>query len=254
MAKIIFLGTAASIPSEKRDNTSFVFINKKEHFLIDCPGSIIYKLKKANINYKIINKIIITHHHPDHLYGLPHFIHARIYTKDPIYIFSNQYTIRMIKKTIILFKLNKNTYPAIRYIDVFDRDYFFSNNGLVLKAIANKHTIKSFGIIFVWGRKSLLYSSDTALSKNIIKIANISTYLIHDCTASSSFFRRYPEIYKMHTNSLDLARTFKNSKLKIIMPVHFLLLNKYQENKIKNELKELGTKLLIPEDYRNYTL
>jgi len=248
------LGTAASIPSKERDNTSCLFIQKKNNFLIDCPGSIIQKLKKVNINYKIIDKIIITHHHPDHLYGLPHFIHSRIYTKGPIYVFSNQYTIRIMRKIVALFSLNKNIYPHINYIDVFKNPEFFSKNGLTLKAVRNKHTKDSFGIIFSWDAKSLLYSSDTALSKNIIKAAGISTYLIHDCTASSSFFKRYPEIYKMHTNSYDLAQAFKCLKLKKVIPVHFLPLDKLQEKKTKGELKALGKKLIIPKDYGNYTL
>ena len=254
MAKVIFLGTAASIPSKERDNTSFLFIQKKNNFLIDCPGSIIQKLKKVNINYKIIDKIIITHHHPDHLYGLPHFIHSRVYTNNHLYIFSNHHTIRMARKLITIFDLDKNIYPRIQYIDVFKKPAFFYKNGLTLKAVSNKHTKDSFGIIFSWGKKTLLYSSDTALSKNIIKAAGKSTYLIHDCTASSSFFKHYPEIYKMHTNSYDLAQVFKDSKLRKIMPVHFLILNKHQENKIKDELKVLGGKLLVPKDYGVYTL
>ena len=187
MAKITFLGTAASIPSKNRDNTSLLFAYKGLYLLVDCSGSIVYKLKKLGINYKKIRHIIITHEHPDHLYGLPHFIHACAYTTMPLYIFSNKKTISIIKKMLGLFKLSNKDYPPVHYIDVFKKPVFFSLKNLYLKAVPNKHKPQSFGVLFKWRSKTLLYSSDTALSRKIIHTALASTYLIHDCTASSYF-------------------------------------------------------------------
>jgi len=52
MVKIVFLGTAASIATKKRDNTSFViYVNKRDFMLVDCPGSIVQKLDKINLDY-----------------------------------------------------------------------------------------------------------------------------------------------------------------------------------------------------------
>ncbi len=254
MAKIIFLGTSASIPSHKRDNASFLFVYKKNFFLIDCPGSIVYKLKKVGVNYKKIHNIIITHHHPDHLYGLPHFIHTLAYTKTPLYIFSNKKTITIIKKTIKLFGLNKKDFPCLHYIDVFRKEIFLSQRGLKLKAIPNKHISESFGILFLWKNKSLLYSSDTTICSGIIQTAHKSTYLIHDCTASSYFFKKYPSLYKMHTDAKSLAQICSGKLPKKIIPFHFLLLNRKEENKIKKELKPLKDKLIYPCDFYSITL
>ncbi len=254
MAKITFLGTAASIPSKNRDNTSFLFTYKGLYLLVDCSGSIVYKLKKLGINYKKIRHIIITHEHPDHLYGLPHFIHACAYTSMPLYIFSNKKTLNIIKKMVGLFKLNSKDYPSVHYIDVFKKPIFFSLKNLYVKAVPNKHKSQSFGVLFNWKNKSLFYSSDTALSKKIIQTALECTYLIHDCTASSYFFNRHPSLYRMHTDAKSLTRTFKDTLLKKIIPIHFLLSNKKETMRIKKELQPLKQKIIIPRDFQTIIL
>jgi ribonuclease BN (tRNA processing enzyme) len=147
-------------------------------------------------------------------------------------------------------KLNRKSFPKIKYINVFNNVFFYHLNGLRLKAVHNKHTHQSFGIKFIFHNKSLLYSSDTTLCKNILKEAKGCDYLIHDCTASSSFFKKHPPLKKMHTDSLSLTQAFLNSSIAKIIPIHFLLLDKWQEKKIRKELDPLKRKLLIPNDFQ----
>jgi len=59
MVELKFLGTGGSVATEGRDNTSFLILFEQELILVDCPGSVIPKIKKL--------------HHPDHIYGLPSF-------------------------------------------------------------------------------------------------------------------------------------------------------------------------------------
>lgn len=256
MPKLIFLGTAASIPTPQKDNTSFLFIYKKEIFLIDCPGAVVQKLLKVNLDYNKINKIILTHHHPDHIYGLSHLIHAQCYNNKKITIFCNKITQRVIKKIIKAMGLDKKEFPQVSFRDVLVKSPFYKNNNLSLKAIRNKHCFQSFGVIFSWKNKSLLYSSDTALCSNIVNYAKKSTYLIHDCTASLTFFNKYPSLFKMHTPSAFITREFKKHPLKKIIPIHFLLRDKKEERKIEKELIPLikRGKILLPYDLMKVTL
>ncbi|MCD6583190.1 MAG: ribonuclease Z [Candidatus Omnitrophica bacterium] len=254
MAKLIFLGTAASIPSKNRDNTSFLFLHKKEMFLIDCPGAIHQKLLKAGINFKDIKNIVITHQHPDHFYGIIGLIHAQGYLSKKLTIFSNQNTISLLKELIRRIGLNRSPFPKVSFHDVFKKEFFYNSPSLKLTAIKNKHIRNSFGVKFIFDGKILLYSSDTALSKTILKEAKEAQYLIHDCTASSSYFKEYPQLYKMHTDAKTLASILQNIPLKKIVPIHFLLLKKGELRKIKKELTPLGKKIYFPSDFDILTL
>jgi ribonuclease Z len=254
MAKIIFLGTASSIPTKDRDNTSFVFIHKKETFLIDCPGAISHKLLKVGIDFKKVNKVIITHQHPDHIYGIISLIHTQAFLNKHLHIYSNAQSRRLIKKLIKLFRLDRKHFPRLHYTDVFKKGGFYSRNGLRLKAVRNKHMAGSFGVHFSFGKKRLFYSSDTAFSKKMLAEAAPFDCLIHDCTASSSYFRKHPQLFKMHTNSRQLARYLRRWPDAKLIPVHFLLLEKGEEARIKKELAPLNRRLVLARDFQKKTI
>ncbi len=249
MPKIIFLGTAASVPSSLRDNTSLVFIYKKEVILIDCPGSIHFKLLKAGLDFKKIKNIIITHQHPDHFYGIIGLIHAQGYLNDSLNIFTNQPTINLLESLIKKLDLDEEIYPEINFFNVFKKRFFYESKAFKIKAILNSHIKDSFGIKIIQDKKSIVYSSDTSISRNIIKEAKNCDYLIHDCTASSFYFRKHPQLYKMHTSSYQLVEIAHQTKAKKIIPIHFLLLDKDEEKRIKKELKSIKKRLVFPEDF-----
>ena len=249
MLKIIFLGTAASIASKERDNTSLLIYRKSYDFiLIDCPGSIVQKLKRIGLDYTRLNKIIITHHHPDHVYGLISLLHSQFKTNEKIEIYSSKTSIEIIKKMVRIFKLKSNNYPRIYFRDVFSKKPFLSHNDMKISAFKNKHSSLSFGINIIYKNKNVVYSSDTAITKAILPLIKKSTYLIHDCTASSKFFKQYPSLYKMHTESSQLNRLATKIKPKLIIPVHFLLLRRQELACIKRELKGINN-IFFPTDY-----
>ncbi|MBD3252397.1 ribonuclease Z [Candidatus Pacearchaeota archaeon] len=68
---LTFLGTSSAIPTATRNHTSIFLRYKSENILIDCGEGTQRQLRKAKINPLKINKILITHLHGDHVFGLP---------------------------------------------------------------------------------------------------------------------------------------------------------------------------------------
>ncbi len=71
-----FLGTSGAVPSVDRDTTSLVFVGDRESVLVDCGGSPLQKLLLAAVDPHSLTRVIITHIHPDHAYGLPSLIQS----------------------------------------------------------------------------------------------------------------------------------------------------------------------------------
>ncbi|UCG34652.1 MAG: ribonuclease Z [Candidatus Omnitrophota bacterium] len=249
MAKIIFLGTASSIPTKDRDNTAFVFIHKSQTFLIDCPGAIVHKLLKANVDFKKLQNVVITHEHPDHIYGIISLIHTQAGLNDRLNIFTNNRCKKIVESLRALFNLDRDKFPQIHYIDVFKKNPFYSKDGLRLSSIENKHMQGSFGVKFSSGKKSLFYTSDTSFSASMIEKAGKLNYLIHDCTGPSSSFSPGSKINLMHTDSKTLSEYLKDKPDTKLIPVHFLLLKKGEEKRIRAELKPLGKRCVFVKDF-----
>ena len=254
MAKIFFLGTSAAVVSRERDNTSILLSEGKEKILIDTPGSLLVKLAKLSIDYRQIENIILTHSHPDHIYGLVSFLHSRYRLNDSISIFAHPKTINLVKNLRSLFKLEDTSlYPKISYHQVLvnRKKPFYDSKRISCRAFKVKHSADSTGLRFFFKKTnlSLVYCSDTAKSKDLINAARGCDYLIHDCFAPERFFKRYPQLAKMHTSSLTLGKIAKDVKPEVLIPIHFTSEVKYSFSTVKTEIKtNFFGRIILPHD------
>jgi ribonuclease Z len=69
--KITFLGTGGMIPDERRNHPAFLLTSQTENILVDCGEGTQIQFRKAKLNPCKITKILITHWHGDHTFGLP---------------------------------------------------------------------------------------------------------------------------------------------------------------------------------------
>lgn len=68
--KITFLGTAAMMPTRDRNHTSIFLEYKDEGILIDCGEGTQRQVRMAGIKPTKITKLLITHFHGDHVFGI----------------------------------------------------------------------------------------------------------------------------------------------------------------------------------------
>lgn len=72
--KVHFLGTGSMIPDVKRNHPAFLLTYKSENILIDCGEGTQLQFKKARLNPCKVTRVLITHWHGDHTFGLPGFL------------------------------------------------------------------------------------------------------------------------------------------------------------------------------------
>ncbi len=69
--KLTFLGTSGMIPDDKRNHPAFLLNYGRENILVDCGEGTQIQFRKAKLNPCKITRILITHWHGDHTFGLP---------------------------------------------------------------------------------------------------------------------------------------------------------------------------------------
>lgn len=68
---ITFLGTGSAIPTARRNHISMLLQYKDENILVDCGEGTQRQFRKAKLNPCNLTRILITHWHGDHTFGLP---------------------------------------------------------------------------------------------------------------------------------------------------------------------------------------
>ncbi|MBT6689758.1 ribonuclease Z [archaeon] len=69
--ELTFLGTGSAIPTKRRNHPAMLLKYKSENILIDCGEGTQKQFRKAGLNPCKITKILISHWHGDHTFGLP---------------------------------------------------------------------------------------------------------------------------------------------------------------------------------------
>lgn len=253
MSELLFIGTGGSVATDDRDNTSFLLLKQKTVVMIDCPGSVVQKLKKAGINPRDVHSMIVTHIHPDHVYGLPSLIHSLMLDECSIEILGSKKTVNFCARLLDLFNLRTEKVRCrVNFTPVVEgKNYRFSSS-LTATFFKVPHSPSSMAVAFrlIDEKKELLYSGDTPRYPELLKRIKNIDFLVHDCSAPSRFFAKYPALNSMHTDSLALGEMAQEAGVKHLVPCHFFGELDFALEEIKAEIrKNFRGDLTIPMDF-----
>ena len=183
---ITFVGTGSGKTSLKRFHSSILISDNIYNFLIDCGDGISRALLNKDINYNLIDCILITHFHPDHYSGLPTLlINMKLSERQkPLTIYVHKKMVGFTESLLLhsyLSGLSKQFDLEILPYQ-FDRDTHISNNIKFYAAqnshIINKHDIPasdifySSSILFELNNKNIFYTSDIGKPEDLFLYNN----------------------------------------------------------------------------------
>jgi len=256
MVELLILGTGGATATASRDNTSFLVKINGRLILIDCPGSIIHKLKKAGERPEEISSLFITHIHPDHIYGLPSLVHSLMLVEKKIYIYGSQETMAFVATLLDLFELRQR---KIKYqtllMPLEPGEEKQVDQGLRVKAIATPHHSSSLAYLLTIeeARQKWLFSGDTPPHPPLWAEARAVDLLVHEASAPRRFFEAYPELKEVHTSSYELGYYAEQAGVKRLIPCHFFGEVDFSLEEIEKEIRANYTgELFIPRDLERW--
>ena len=145
--KITFLGTSAQIPTARRNHSAVLLNYEGENILVDCGEGTQRQFRKARMNPCKVTRILITHRHGDHVFGLPGLISTfdlSGYNKT-LYIYGPKGIKRFLESFLGLDYVKRNF--EIKIEEVSGR--FFETDDFYLEAEKMEHGIPTNAYVFV---------------------------------------------------------------------------------------------------------
>lgn len=145
LTRIIFIGTGSGKVTLKRFHSSFIIDHTNFKLLVDAGDSISRALINSKIDFDLIDGIIISHFHPDHICGLPLLLLQMKMTKrvKPLKIFfhkslSEELHRLLFSTYVIPDRLNFD----LEYIKYDFQNEFEVSKDFKIKAFENSHLNK----------------------------------------------------------------------------------------------------------------
>ncbi len=258
MAEIVFLGTRGSVATADSDNTSLLLRAGGEEFLVDCSGNVVQKLKRLGAEPRCIRAVFLTHVHPDHIFGLPSLIHSLMLDKGTIRLFGSAKTVSFSRRLLDLFRLREKTVGTrVEFTPLRPGEKARATTALEVRALAAPHHPSSLAYHFDWLEegKEMVYSGDTPPHPPLFEDARDVDILVHEASAPSRFFRKYPALRSMHTDSRTLGRWSEKADVRCLVPCHFFGEVEFSLEEIKAEIRrEYRGRLIMPREFRRIAI
>lgn len=184
-----FLGTSGAVPSLRRDNTSLVFAGGDESVLVDCGGSPIQKLLLAAVNPQSVTRVVITHLHVDHSYGLPSLVRglALMGRRSALRINCREEHAEPLRDLLRVFHIldRADLFPLLfEPVPALPRVAVGRTGPFTLTASPNAHgPMPNLALrVDAAGAPSVVYSSDTEPCEAVVELARGADTLVHEAT------------------------------------------------------------------------
>lgn len=169
--EVVVIGSSSAYPTKENPTSSYLIHIDSNYLLLDCGSGSMMALDQL-VDLDELHNVFISHKHPDHIADLGVLQHRRL-----------------VKKL-----MNKNL-PELKIFGSFEKHISseietIKNSQILNIKKVNKigpftvkfqktiHPVECYAIRLEYNNKSIVYTSDTAFSKNLIKFSKNADLLI----------------------------------------------------------------------------
>lgn len=218
MGKLLILGSSFVIPDETHENTHLALLGGAGPVLIDCPGRVMIRLRRAGLDPYQIGDILLTHFHPDHVDGVPMLIMEQWLKgrTTPLRLHGWRHCLERMEHLM-------QAYDCATWPKMFPVEYHALEEGEGVPVLDNadfrihgwpvKHFVPTMGLRIedkATGRV-LAYSCDTEPCPTDLKLAARADMLIHEA-AGAGFG---------HSSAAQAGEVATEARVKELVLIHY---------------------------------
>jgi ribonuclease Z len=218
MAKVIILGSACAVADERHEHAYLAVAGQHGAVLLDCAGQALVRLRRVGLDVESLSDIVLTHFHPDHVYGLPVVIMEMWLCgrKQPLRVHGPAHC---IERTVRLMEDHglpewPSVYPiAFQAVEARAGAPVVETADFRITASPVQHMVPTLGVRIEdkeTGRV-VTYSSDTRPCPAIIELGRGADLLIHEATGEHAW----------HSSAAQAGETARWAGAKRLALIHY---------------------------------
>lgn len=192
---VVPLGVAAALPDAEHANAYLAVTRSGRYWLIDCADGPLPRLLRAGLDPLAIQGVILTHFHPDHVYGLPALLlelwllgaELGRLRREPLRLYARPEVLTRVEQLIALFEPERwETMYPLSYCPIVPEvgAPVMEDADFTITAAPTRHVIPSLAIrVALRGtERAFVYSSDTEPCPEVEALAQGAALLVHEAT------------------------------------------------------------------------
>jgi ribonuclease Z len=216
-SRIVVLGSGPALASATRDNTFFLFESEGNSLLIDCAGSPFHKLLRVGAEPDRLGGVLLTHAHPDHIYGLPSLIHEMWLwgRREVLRIYASEHTRLLALSLVDVFQLRSKPVPLEFHTISEEPDSLLLRcGGFEVRTSPVRHEIPTHAvrITSLADGKAVAFSADTSPCPELVALARGADLIFHECAVE--------EPHPFHSTPEDVGRVASLAEVARVVLVH----------------------------------
>lgn len=219
--QMIILGAGTALPDAERDNTFMVW-HARQSLLIDCGGRAYQQLLRAAVDPLSVRALLVTHSHPDHIYGVPAFLfHLWLAQRsETLDVYGEATALQMIQQMCDAMRLPQKGYMcpvAWHTLSTEPEALVFDCPEYRVATMPVEHTVPCLAVKIVdhESKRTLVYSSDTKPSAAIRDSATGVGTLIHEATTAD------PHQNYGHSTPYQAGEIARDTGVEQLVLIHF---------------------------------
>lgn len=220
MPRTILLGTGSAWSGADRENTYMLVQGEHTNILIDCAGSPAQRLARIGLSPAQVDKVILTHNHPDHIYGWPIFaLNAWMAGRtEPLDVYGLPNTI--IAARGLLRVVEAKRWPhffRIRYHEIVSQsiDLILTDDEFTISGTMAQHFVPTLSVRVISRAtgEGFAYSADTTPQENFVEFARGIRYLLHEATTLVN-------TSEGHSSAIEAGRQASLAQVRELVLIH----------------------------------
>jgi ribonuclease Z len=252
MARLIVLGSSGAISDADHDHTHFVLLGDRGSVvLVDCGSNPFPKLERVGISSEGLQDVILTHFHPDHVYGLPIFLMelwlmGRI---QPLHLYGLHHCLHRVDGLMNAYQWDTwpNFFPVhFHRVSECASAPVLENEDFCIRAWPTQHFIPTFGLrIEIKTTGTVVgYSGDTEPSPDIVALARDADLLVHEA-AGEGFG---------HSSAVQAGETATGAHAKKLVLIHYNARRDSPHMLIEEAQTTFAGPIEVAEDFSEYEI